>query len=260
MPTFVVLISKNQFFSPSLAVWRAFKCFFMKKLFFLLLPMMAAIWLTTLGGCRILDGSENDPKPPAGLILEFGTEKPISGARVSLLQYEGEFLGGQSFSEIDAQFSKADGSYDFESTGFLVTATKAGYFTDDQTGKPILGGSERMTDIHLSPHAWFKITLKNQSGAYGFSGPGEDDLSNGRLFLLNKGQDSTIVTFTKGNTDYKYIFSAIPFETPYTDYDFSNLSISGQNGQIAYIKRTNNAGTFLVPLSAHDTTSITITY
>ncbi len=233
----------------------------MKKLFFLLLPLLAAGWLVFYTSCDIIDDEGYKPKPPAGLVLEHGTEKPISGARVSLQEYEGELLGAHSFTEIDYQFTNEDGAYDFDRPGFLVTATKESYFTDDQTGKPVLGGSERNTDIHLYAHAWLKVTLKNQSGAYGITVPGETVLHTGKLLTISANESEEIVLFREGNVDKRYMFSVIPIEGQLASQDLSSLTVEKSNGDKIALTLDNCVNPcFGLNLPGHDTTSITITY
>lgn len=231
----------------------------MKNFFFLTkLQYIAMIWLT-FTGCT-LTSKEPQHQPVSGRALEYGTLKPIEGAMVSLYKCEGEFLGTFSCRRIDSLLSDSDGHYAFTQTGFLVNAHKAGYFTDNTTEKNVAFGTEDMTDIVLPPHAWLKVTLKNESGAYQITGPGFDATSNGRLFLLPQGVDSTFMVFRKGNKNFKYIFSVIPIEGGPSTTDINAFQISS-NGQVIIPSLVNSAAPwFDIYLSGHDTTNVAIIY
>ncbi len=93
----------------------------MKKLFFLLLPLLAAAWLASLGGCGKCKGIE-------GKVLEFGTDKPIPNATVTLADCEGEILGNFSCTDLAYATTNSDGRFDFSEDGFAVSAKAPGYW------------------------------------------------------------------------------------------------------------------------------------
>ncbi|MEO6759454.1 MAG: hypothetical protein ABIO24_08360 [Saprospiraceae bacterium] len=222
--------------------------------------LLAFLWLLVLTDCT-LHYKENENKPAAGHVLEFGTLKPIPEAVVTLYKYEGEVFGSFSCSSLDSTHSNSEGQYAFSQTGFLANARKAGYFTDFTTEKNVLFGTEDQTDIILPPYAWLQVTIRNESGAYQITAPGPDAKSTGRSFYLSEGADSTFVIFSAGNDDYKYIFSVIPVAGGHATEDLQAFTILNKNGQSIAPSHENSAATwFKIYLPGHDTTRITITY
>jgi hypothetical protein len=175
----------------------------MKKLFFLLLPMMAAIWLTTLGGCRKCKGIE-------GKVLEFGTETPIQNATVSLSNCEGGLGNPLVCSEVASTLTDSRGRFNFKADGFSVAAKAPDYWDtgDDfemvtnECAKPVL---------YLYPNAWLQVIIKNVSGAYGLS---SNQFSSTKLLNLAIGQDTSLNFYVKGNTEFPFIYSVWPVSNP----------------------------------------------
>lgn len=153
----------------------------MKKLFFLLLPMLAAAWLAGLGGCRKCKIE--------GRVLEFGTEKPIPNATAILSECEGEVLGSFTCTEKARTLADADGTFTFDNTGFAVAAEAADYWPSgddfvlipDDCPEPM---------VHLYPNAWLEVTIRNESGAYLYF-PYSNNSGNPGI-QLSVGRDSVI--------------------------------------------------------------------
>ncbi len=117
-----------------------------------------------------------------------------------------------------------------------MNAQKNGFFSDDNSFTYVDVGNETTTDVVLSPHAWLEVTLKNESGAYQISSPGENGDSNSREFYLNQNQETVFIIFRGGNKDLKYGFDILDTPNHVLD-DFSNVKVNG--GAIPIIKEGN---------------------
>lgn len=81
-------------------------------------------------GCSLLSVfsfsscSKDTPEPDyaAGHVLEYGTDKPLSGAKVYLAACSGDFLGPISCVVIDSATALSDGSFTMKPGGSLVEA------------------------------------------------------------------------------------------------------------------------------------------
>ena len=202
------------------------------------------------------------PKEPTvtGRVLEAGTNIPIPNARVKLIEKRAEFLGHTYSSITDSTLSDANGNYTLrysDPKSVLYTqAYSPGYFSDTDSETHVPSRPADGVDIVLSPHAWIKVHLKNESGAYLIGVPGAISSDNSRDFTLSQGEDSTVVMFRKGNEDYKYVFSVLDTEDHVLE-DISNIQIN--NGSIP-IKKGLAALSFTFYLPGHDTTNISIKY
>ncbi|MFN0174143.1 MAG: hypothetical protein ACKVU0_05805 [Saprospiraceae bacterium] len=193
-------------------------------------------------------------KPAAGRVLEYGTLTPIEGASVSLYDCEGELLGNFSCHILDSTLSDSEGRYAFSQTGFLTNARKDGYFTDHTTEAQVLFGSEDKTDIILPPHAWLRVTIRNESGVYGF---GSSQLLEERL-IQAQGQEHTVVKLVKGNALYNLIFFILLDDNTSTT-DISNIKVLDESGNELPITQGVSLSVFASPIG-HDTTNLFITY
>ena len=193
--------------------------------------------------------------PPAGHILEYGTNAPIPNALVYIQECESESLGNISCQQIDTVFSDADGYYQFPVSGFRVNAQKNGFFSDDNSFTYVDVGNETTTDVVLSPYAWLKVTLKNESGAYLINTPGPE-----HNYYLAKGEirDFTILGF--GNREANFLFSVYQMpNSPIQSLD--SISITKSNGDKIIPDYENSVSPrFGIYLPGHDTTVISITY
>jgi hypothetical protein len=198
--------------------------------------------------------------PPSGQVLEYGTMKPIPNALVLLYECQGEGLGNFGCSVVDSMRSSADGKYTFSSTGFQVDAYKQGYFTDYMTAVGVLSGSEDKCNIILSPHAWLRVNIRNESGAYLISVPGATSTDTERAISLEQGQDSTFTIFRDGNQDYDYVFAVIPVEGMPSTKDPNAFKISSNGVIITPTWENSSAPWFPIYLPGHDTTNLTIIY
>jgi hypothetical protein len=199
--------------------------------------------------------------PPSGQVLEYGTMKPIPNALVLLYECQGEGLGNFGCSVVDSMRSSADGKYTFSSTGFQVDAYKQGYFTDYMTAVGVLSGSEDKCNIILSPHAWLRVKIRNESGAYGFY-PASNQ-SGLPPILLEQGKDSVLgedIKLWEGNKISNYIFTIrkeLGGGFPSVEYWTSVKAIV--DGK--FIPVTIDVGAFIeFYLPGHDTTDLTIIY
>jgi hypothetical protein len=167
----------------------------MKKLFFLLLPMMAAIWLTTLGGCRKCNGIE-------GKVLEFGTETPIPNATVSLSNCEGGLGNPLVCSEIASTLTDSRGRFNFKADGFSVAAKAPDYWDTGDDFEMVVNECPKPV-LYLYPDAWLQVKIINSSGAEEFYPPSNSSATP--PILLQKGEELILpAKKIKGNLEYVY--------------------------------------------------------
>jgi len=122
----------------------------MKKTILLpLLPLLAALWS--------LQCQKDDPVITLqGRITEYGTGKPIEGARVYLLCYGGGFWGSSESEQTDSIITDADGRFyqqfpaDDACGGAYLIVWKEGYFKRDGLG---FSTDNNHLDIVLDPEA-----------------------------------------------------------------------------------------------------------
>jgi hypothetical protein len=196
------------------------------------------LWLLLLAPPLFWLGCKKDPEPEIikGHVREYGTNKPIPDAKVNLSVCDGEFGGPISCGLAASTLTDANGYYSFppHEGVRIANAVKDGYFTDLDSEISILDKPEN--DIVLFPHAYLKVVVKNESGAYEFVP--ESNSSGGPRVYLQQGQDTTLsIKVVKGNLEYTY------------DY--------------GYYPSPNSSGIWLKAskfCSGHDTTSLMITY
>ncbi len=221
----------------------------MKKLFYFLLPLLAAAWLASLGGCGKCKGVE-------GKVLEFGTDKPIPDASVTLSDCEGEVLGNFSCTDLAYATTNSDGQFDFGQDGFAVSAKAPGYWDtgDDfimvtnECPKPVL---------RLYPMATLDVTIKNESGAYAFSSPYFN--SSGHEYHLQIGETASESYTVRGNTQFTYVFDVFP-QMDWKRLENLDSVLVMSNGQRIFPIFQVGAATFSLVPKGHETTKITITY
>jgi hypothetical protein len=168
-----------------------------KRQIYLFLLLSIVGWLT-LPACR-------KQKNASGQILEFGTEKPIANATATLRSCEGEVLGNFTCSDIATMQTDANGNFEFDSDGTTIAAEAADYWPsgDDFAFINRKDGCPVPATMHLFPHAWLKVTIRNESGAYGFFPPSNS--SSSPLIHISIDKDSIIdLIFVKGNQNLTY--------------------------------------------------------
>jgi hypothetical protein len=219
----------------------------MKKTFFAVL--LAAALLAA--GCKERDIS--------GQVLEHGTEQPIEGATVTLSACSGELLGSTNCYRKATTTTDDEGRFGFGGEGTIVTAEAAGYWpSDDNFG--FLNSDEhgyKPATLYLYPHAWLKVTFKNESEAYGFV----CTQLLGYLEPINyqaQNEVSSVVKLVAGNKLYKLAFGVLA-DANTSIADPSTIKILSENGDLI---PTNQGLSFSASFSVvgHDTTSITIIY
>lgn len=222
------------------------------KIFLFLLPLLAVTWLVS---CH-----KDSPSPgAAGVVKEFGTDTPIPDATVYGIDCEGEPLGPITCFATDMTHTDAEGHYSLPEEPGWVLAEASSYWKADQV--PVLYEKELVTNVSLYPFAWLKVTLRNESGAYLFSGPtgSYPDLPE-RGFVLPQDSDTTIVCFTKGNIDFKYVFGIFLQPNEPSLKDLSGVVITKSDGAQITPVSTDAASIFTIYLPGHDTTNLFITY
>lgn len=229
-----------------------YHCSTKKQIFTSILPLLCGLLLLETG-CKI---DEPGPKPPPeGYVLEYGTEKPIPNAQVLVYgDCEGELLGSLQCKLLETVTSDQNGYY--KSTvpsAFDVYARKEGYDPYYPTSSAgVLSGTETSTDIHLTPFAWLKVTLINESGA---------ELIN--LFTQNylqQGEQKELIKKFSGNEINKIGFSVYSNEGGLRQ-SMDSIQIYNALGE-RIIPNMNNSTSPKVDLylPGHDTTAITIIY
>jgi hypothetical protein len=221
----------------------------MKKTFFAVL--LAAALLAA--GCKQRDIS--------GQVLEHGTEQPIEGATVTLSACSGELLGSTNCYRKATTTTDDEGRFGFGGEGTIVTAEAAGYWpSDDNFG--FLNSDEKgykPATLYLYPHAWLKVTLKNESGAYGFYPPSNS--SETPPIQVPIGQTLQLpLRLVRGNLTSNYIFTVREdVNAGFPSQDYWNTVVVMENGYPLTINIGFGASVKFTPVG-HDTTSFVITY
>lgn len=225
---------------------------YLSKSWPLLLFMSVLFFITS---CRDILGDDPELFKPQGYVRTFGTDAPIAGARVFQSECEGEVLGSLSCTVVDSALTDATGHFALGTPGGLtIAAAAAGYFPSET--QAILGNGATPVDIKLYPHAWLRVTIRNESGAYLISAPGATPVSNSREFLLEAGRDTTFTIFGYGNDDFKYVFGVLD-QPNHVLEDISTVKVN--EGNIP-VHKGEGALSFKVYLSGHDTTDLLIIY
>jgi hypothetical protein len=217
--------------------------FFMKKLFFLLLPMMAAIWLTTLGGCRKCKGIE-------GKVLEFGTETPISNATVSLSNCEGGLGDPLVCSEVASTLTDSRGRFNFKADGFSVAAKAPDYWDTGDDFEMVVNECPKPV-LYLYPFANLELTFKNISGAYGVS-------HSNNVYQVPKGEELVFHENLKGNLSNRVVFSI--FSTENISIPFPDSLFATFNDKNLLIDAGEFGNTIDFTLIGHSLNKITINF
>lgn len=111
-----------------------------------------------------------------GRITEYGTNKPIEGARIYLLCYGGSVFGGSSSTLGDSIVTDVNGEFHREYRqddvcgGAYMIVWKEGYFKRDGLG--VTTGVNNV-NIALDPEAWLKLVTIPDAGMWsslGFGG------------------------------------------------------------------------------------------
>lgn len=159
-----------------------------KKLFFLLLPLIAAAWLLALPGCRKPDTSTT----LRGKVVEYGTGTGVAGAKIYLLCQSGPVFGGGTSNILDTFYTEADGSfyryyeYDELCGGSYLFVYKDGYNKVDALA--FHTGDNDLT-ITLDPWAWVALRTIPDQGMKWISVVGDWDSP---YKLINPNEGDTI--------------------------------------------------------------------
>jgi hypothetical protein len=129
----------------------------MKKILFPLLFLATSAWLISFFACS---KSEERLTIIHGRITEYGTGKPIEGARVYVFCEEGTVFGQTTFTLVDSILTNADGNFYREyaegelcgSVSFLPY--KEGYFKGTEF---YYTTDNKFFTVVLDPEAWLKI-------------------------------------------------------------------------------------------------------
>ena len=229
-----------------------YHCSTKKQILTSILPLLCGLLLLETG-CKI---DEPGPKPPPeGYVLEYGTEKPIPNAQVLVYgDCEGELLGSLQCKLLETVTSDQNGYYKSTiSNAFNVYARKEGYDPEyTKSSARVLSGTETSTDIHLTPFAWLKVTLVNESGA-------ELIYVNGGHYL-QLGQQKEILSRELGNETRKLFVSVYPVEGG-LEQSVDSVRVYNVLGERILLNIDNSASPKVdLYLPGHDTTAITIIY
>lgn len=174
----------------------------------ILLYLIATIALPWLSACR----KDDPPTIIRGRVTEYGTQKPIEGARVYVLCYEGTIFGPSGSTLADSIVSQADGTFYREyppaelcGSAYLVP-WKAGYFKGSELD---LTTDNKRFDIVLDPEAWLRlITIPDGPAGYDHIGIGGDF----RCETWASDGLKTFIFLTRGNRDHVIRWG--PFKDP----------------------------------------------
>ena len=218
----------------------------MKKMLFILSPLLA-LWLLPVG-CK------KDPQGPgvAGWVKEFGTDKPIPNASVYGIDCEGEPLGPVTCFKTDTTRADAEGYYSMPKEPGWVGAEAPGYWMSDQV--PVLYKKELASNVSLYPFAWLKVTIRNESGIYGF---GSSQLLADRL-IQPQGQEHSVIKLVKGNDLFTLVFFIL-LDANTSTTDISNVKVLSESGKELPIDQGVSLSVSLNPIG-HDTTNLLIIY
>jgi hypothetical protein len=221
-----------------------------------ILPLLCGLLLLT--GCR----KDAPVEVVAGYVREYGTNKPLDGARVYIMDSNGTFLGPGSNPTVATAITDANGFYSVPKPEYAIKANAylSGYFTDTESETCVCTPTNE-TDIILYPQAWLRVKLVNESGAWGISIPGQTMFDTGQDFHVEKNQDTTTTIIRRGNKDYNFIIGISPEQWGAPLSDFSKVTIKNNDGVVIPIT-VNNGGTRFctVEFIGHDTTNLTIIY
>ena len=226
-----------------------------KTKFFYLFFLLALAWL--LPSCKKDRSCENNC-PPSGRVLEYGTDKPIAGAKVQLQEYASNgILNGGYFYTVEEVTADSTGAYQCSEFGDIVNATKDRYFSDDETSEGISTVGDEPIDIHLFPYAWLKVVYRNVSGAYMITQP--FGIVENQLYL-DKGEERAFTNIIKGNKEFKYVFSCYQDSSIALPANLINIDSNGKNIEL-FTTPSWPAGHYVnFTANGHDTTTITITF
>lgn len=218
-----------------------------------LLLFMSMLLIMT--SCRDVLGGDPELFKPQGYVRTFGSDAPIVGARVFQSECEGEVLGSLSCTLVDSALTDVTGHFALSTPGGLAIAASAtGYFPSET--QAILGNGATPVDIKLYPHAWLRVTIRNESGAYLISAPGATPVSNSREFFLEADRDTTFTIFGYGNDEFKYVFGVL--DQP--SHVLEDISIIKVNEGNIPVHKGEGSLNFKVYLPGHDTTDLLIIY
>jgi hypothetical protein len=226
----------------------------MKKQCYWALPfLLATLWLA----CK------KDPPPEvvAGYVREYGSNKPIVGAQVLVSSCRGSLLGPTSCAGLITATTNEDGYYEVlrpEKTGAqIANAMLPGYFTDLDSEVCVCDPSDD-TDIVLYPHAWLKVKVVNESGAWGVGCSQLLGQLQPYQITQAQGLDSTLIGLFKGNKQQKILFYVLKTQNS-SILNPANVTVNDDLGNSLDVVLDGSLSFKIVPKS-HDTTNITITY
>jgi hypothetical protein len=131
--------------------------------------MKKYLFLLACFGLLMAQCHKNDDKfiKVSGKVLEFGSNKPISNAKVGIYEEGGAFLGTTWTKLVDTTRTDANGFYSIEknnidrSSSFFIAAAANKYYTYDPNNYLVTGQEVTNNNIVLDPFAWIKVHVKN---------------------------------------------------------------------------------------------------
>lgn len=155
--------------------------------------------LMTVQSCK---KKSNGPRCLTGHIIEFGSNKLISGATVTLREEGGDLFGLSTSKIIATQLSDANGFYQFDfymetsKNNYAVKAEKDNYIDDLKRERVNYIGRKPVTDVTLTPYAYLRLRMiGNKGGPKAYAGLTGYPLNPS----LYSGMDSTFIIPTRGN-------------------------------------------------------------
>ncbi len=171
--------------------------------------ILALLVLIVFSSCR-KEGSTG-PRIWEGRVLEYGSDKPVAGARVYLWEGSSEWWGQSSEYRIDSTESAADGSFRFsyERVGgryYRITGGADQYYP----GEAFLERtSSTRADLVLDPYAWVRIHVKNVNPVNENDFLSLNTNSCSERAFLGMSVDQFTVCQYRGNREYSFIYSTV---------------------------------------------------
>lgn len=235
------------------------------------LPLFTLLACLACTGCFEIYDHGRDPVRVAGQVLEKGaaTPIPIPNAKVILSGYTGSWdnwggLGTVNDEQVGYTYADDQGYYRFDQVDPVavsgIFAQKEGYITDFSTMATYPSAGSDMVNVYLPPEAWIAIRLKNESGAWGITIPGETTQGTSRKVILEQGEEKLFFTLTKGNDFFNYVFGITPVENQPVLKNYDSVLINVEGMKITPSVDMYGTAKFEFYLPGHDTTHISITY
>ncbi len=123
--------------------------------------ILALLVLMVLSSCK-KEGSTG-PRVWEGRVLEYGSDKPVAGATVYLLEVSGEILGPGGSRVVDSLVSDGAGRFTFRYADNPKASHRIRALGDQHYQSEVSAGSNRSRiskDIVLEPYAWLSLRIK----------------------------------------------------------------------------------------------------